>query len=203
MTKAMFLAACVFTGGAYAASITPVSHARAMPKGGKVIIDQTAGSTGAGLLSQNFGSGYKTYEQVAADAFKIRNGAKVTAVVADGQYFNGSGPAASETVTFYKNGKGSPGKAIKSCTYTNVDGTDSNGAFTITLPKACTLQKGTYWVSVVANLTFRTGSEWGWLDATETGPYQAEYEDPYGTGSCTTWCKAGSGLKYQLIGSGS
>ena len=199
MTKTMLLAAAaVLAGGAaYAASSPSVAgHGSAAahyvaPKGSGTIVNQTTGGTGNGIVSQNFETSLQAYDAADADAFTITKSAKATGIVANGLYFNGPGPATSENVTFYKDKKGAPGSAIKNCTYTNVNGTDASGVFTITFKKACKLKKGVYWVSVVANLNFAggAGGEWGWQDATETGPHQADWENPGGgfATACTTW----------------
>jgi len=223
MTKTILLAAAaIFVGGAsYAAVPTLAGHGNSTPvhvtpKKGKPLVDQTSGGIGEGIVSQNFGSSYPTYSSADADAFTVPKGStwSVTGVIANGEYFNGSGPATSENVTFYKDKKGAPSKkGLKACTYTGVAGTDASGSFTITLPAACSLKAGNYWVSVVANLDFDAGGEWGWNDATDLGPYQADWENPggsFGVG-CTTWeaeltCiddGQANGKDYELLGTAS
>ena len=218
-TIAIAAAAALSIGSAYAAQPTVAGHGSAAPaqfvypkKGGTVLVNQTTGGSDIGIISQNFESTYATYDSADADSFVVPKGKKwqVSEVVANGTYFNGSGPATSEDVTFYADKKGAPGKAVKGCTYTDVKGKDASGAFTIKLKKACKLKAGTYWVSVVANLAFSAGGEWGWNDATDTGPAQADWENPaggFGIG-CTKWgveqtCIAdgqANGKSYELLG---
>jgi hypothetical protein len=206
------------TGGvSYAAKPTVAIRSSApvhvfIPKKAKPLVNQTKGSTGNGIVSQNFESTFAQYDAADSDAFTVPQGSTwtVTSVVAGGVYFNGSGPATGEDVTFYANKKGAPGKAIKACTYKAVKGKDSSGTFTIPLATACSLKAGTYWVSVVADLAFSVGGEWGWEDATETGPAQADWENPGGGFAigCTKWtpeltCIANgqaNGKYYELLG---
>jgi hypothetical protein len=216
-TIAIAAAAALSIGSAYAAQPTVAGHGSAAPvhlvypKSG-TLVNQTTGGAGIGIVSQNFESTYAAYDSAGADAFTVPTGKKwkVSTVVATGTYFNGSGPATSEDVTFYADKKGAPGKAVKGCTYTSVAGKDASGTFTIPLKKACKLKAGTYWVSVVANLAFSAGGEWGWDDATDTGPDQADWENPQGGfgAGCTTWAAElscipdgqANGKDYELLG---
>ena len=185
----------------------------ASPQGTTTLVNQTTGGTGTVILSQDFGKKLAVNDSAGADAFAVPAGRswKVAQVIAVGRYYDGSGPASSENVTFYLDRKGMPGYAVKGCSYMGVAGADHGGTFTITLPKVCTLRPGTYWVSVVANMAYRGGrGDWGWEDAAETGPYQAEWENPgNGLGAgCTSWktergCEPygqANGKDYVLIG---
>jgi hypothetical protein len=217
-TIAIAAAAALSMGSAYAQPVLS-GHRSTAPefvypkKKGTVLVNQTSGGAGIGIVSQNFESTYAIYDSADADSFTVPKGSTwtITEVVANGTYFNGSGPATSEEVTFYKSKKGAPTKkGVKACSYATVKGKDSSGAFTIELPTACVLKAGTYWVSVVANLAFSDGGEWGWNDATDTGPAQADWENPMGGFAigCTKWtaeltCIAdgqANGKDYELIG---
>src|SRR6202045_3440839 len=67
---------------------------------------------GYGVVSQNFTSGSfgTAYNAAAADDFIVPTGTAWTISEVDvtGSYFEGSGPAASEVVTFYANKHGRP-----------------------------------------------------------------------------------------------
>jgi hypothetical protein len=158
-----------------------------------------------GIVSQNFSSAFSaTYDAAAADDFAVPAGKtwKVKEVDVTGVYFNGSGPASSEVVTFYKNSKGYPGKVLKSLTLTC---TDSAGSFACALPRAVKLnnsagtKKATYWVSVVANLNFTQGGEWGWITNTTVHGHRAVWENPGGD-ACKTWCHINNDLAFDLKG---
>jgi len=50
------------------------------------------------------------------------------------------------------------------------------------------LAPGTYWVSVVANMDFSTGGEWGWNSRTATSNNPAVWQNPGGGfGMCESW----------------
>jgi hypothetical protein len=118
----------------------------------------------------------------------------VKEIDAPGLYFNGSVPADSENVTFFKDKKHQVGRSVAELD--NLHGTDVGfGSFDITLgDKGVKLKSGHYWVSVVANFSSETGGEWGWdnqtAGTTEGDP--AMWEQPGGT-TCQTWCAEGSG----------
>ena len=140
-------------------------------------------------MSQNFESSFDIYDAAAADDFKVPRFRKWTVDEVDvtGVYFNGAGPARSEHVTFYKNANGHPGAMV--ATYDDVAGSDNGtGSFTIPIPKTH-LKHGTYWVSVVINMDFGVGGEWGWENMLETRGNPANWENPgggFGIG-CTSW----------------
>lgn len=142
--------------------------------------------SGNGVVSQNFSdAGFDIYDSNAADSFTVKKTCKVTGINAAGQYFNGTGPADSETVTFYTDNGGVPGDAINSQTVT---GTDSGGSFVVPLSSVA-IPPGAAWVSVAANMSFAAGGEWGW----EVSTHQKQgtdgmWENPGGGfGVCPTW----------------
>ncbi len=172
--------------------VSGTSHggAAAVKGGSSTILFQNAtDDTGVGIVSQNFETTFDQYDAQGADDFKVPKGHtwKIKEVDAPGVYFNGSGPATSETVYFYKNSSGLPGALVKSKTKT---GGDTAGTFAIKLGrKGVKLSSGKYWVSVQANMDFSTGGEWGWeTPATQTG-LAAAWQNPgggFGVG-CQTW----------------
>jgi hypothetical protein len=205
MNKTMLLAAtavlALTAGGALAGShpglfVKPTSLSPIHPThtSGSTLYDQNS-NFGYGIVSQNFTSGSfgTVYNAAAADDFAVPAGKTwvVKEVDVTGVYFNGSGPANSEIVTFYKNSKGHPGKMVKSFTD---NCTDSAGSFDCDtrakLDNSAGTKKKTYWVSVVVNMPFVTGQgEWGWVQNTNIHGTEANWENPgngFGTG-CTTW----------------
>jgi hypothetical protein len=211
MNKTLLLAAAaafaLTAGGASAAQhpamavsgakVNPVFH---VAKGAKALYNQTSSENGEAIDSQNFTSGtYSIYSDSGADDFVVpkKSTWTITEVEAPGAYFNSSGTcsgtcefATSETVIFYKNGKGMPGKAIKGGTFSAVKGTDNNGSFTIKLgKKGLTLKSGTYWIAVVANDNYSsTGYEWGWDENGKIHGSDAQWQNPGGGfGICPTW----------------
>jgi hypothetical protein len=162
---------------------------RATDRSLTVLYDQTSNPSGSTYTnSQNFGTG-NSNSTAAADDFVVPDGQTwiVKEVDVPGLYFNGSGPATSESVTFFKDKNGTVGKTVAELD--NLNGADDNGSFAITLGnKGVKLRSGHYWVSVVANLSFEAGGEWRWENqatgTTEGDP--AMWQNPGGT-TCTTW----------------
>lgn len=156
-----------------------------------VLWDQDTDDSGIGLVSQNFESSFDAYDAQAADDFVVPEGEKwsVKEVDATGVYFNGSGPAATVHVAFYKNKGTLPGKVVADFPAVAPSG-DDFGSFTIKLPSKVKLKTGTYWVSVQANLDFGAGGEWGWENtATLQNGSPAAWRNPgggFGTG-CDDW----------------
>ena len=162
------------------------------------------------LWDQNTSSGGVVFSQTgstaAADDFVVPSGQTwlVTEMDVTGVYFNGSGPAKSETVTFYTDKHGKPGR-IKQGPFT-LKCADNFGSFKCTLPTRVKLKSGTWWASLTTDLDFSQGGEWGWNTNATVQGNEAVWEDPGGD-SCTTWtplhvCFGGSpaDLAFQLLG---
>ena len=197
MTKTVLLASAAMLalsmGGASAAAPTMVHnngkalhHKNLGNRSLSVLYDQTSNDSGIGIVSQNFESSFDIYDAQAADDFTVPAGTigTVKEVDATGVYFNGSGPANSENVTFYKNSHGAPGDVVAE--FDGVVGADSFGSFAIDLGKGHKFKGGkhgkTYWVSVQANLDFSAGGEWGWENQTTS------------EGNAAMWVNAGDGF---------
>jgi hypothetical protein len=161
-------------------------------KGAKLLYNQNSNGDGDAVGSQNFTSGkFPSSDDAGADDFVVpkKTKWKITEVDVTGYYYNGTGPAASLNVIFYKDDHGVPGKAVKKGTFTNLVGGDANGSFAITLPgHGLTLKPGTYWVSVVANCSY-TGDcgEWAWELSPDIHGSQPMWEKPASTTRCITW----------------
>jgi hypothetical protein len=116
----------------------------------------------------------------AADDFTVPRGHTwvIKEVDVTGVYFNGSGPADSENVFFYKDNGGLPGDLVVGCPDEN--GTDGGfGSFAIVLSKACKVKLHggkTYWVSVQANMD-GFSAEWGWSLSLDTNGNLAAFRD--------------------------
>ena len=202
MNKSVLLAAAAVlalsAGGASAASHPSMAqhsvkahsiNRNAVNRSLSTLYDQSANDSGIGIVSQNFESSFDVYDAQAADDFTVPSGStwKISEIDVNGVYFNGSGPAVSETVTFYKDKKGHPGKIKKTFTAT---GSDSFGSFVITAPgKGVKLKHGTYWMSVQVNMDFGAGGEWGWENQSTAEGTAAKWKnagDGFATG-CVTY----------------
>jgi len=181
----------VMAGKAAAFHITfPAKH----PPG--TIYSQRDNDNGVGIVSQQFTdfSG-GTYDAQGADDFITSGKAAIKEVVADGTYFNGSGPANSWNVTVYKDNGGIPGNVEGTCNSTHY--TDLGfGTPDIKLKNSCSggtskikVKAGHHWVSVQAVMAFGVGGEWGWNTNNTLRNDPAVWQNPgngFGTG-CTTW----------------
>jgi hypothetical protein len=181
-------------------------HMLLAPKGGGLLYDQTGNTSSVAIDSQNFESAYSAYDDAGADDFTVPSGHvwKVKEVDAPGTYYNGSGPATSVDVTFYKNSGGLPGNVAKNGARTGLSYTDVSGfgSFKIDLTQGGTqtpvkLKAGTYWVSVVANCPFSSCGQWGWSINTVQHGNPGAWENPGGGfGVCPTWAPVASCVGY-------
>lgn len=206
MNRSLLLAAvsalAFCSGGASAAGLPAASVLGTLnntPKGAKILYNQNSNNSGVGILSDNFTSGsFTSYDDQAADDFVIPKGQvwTITQVDVSGVYFDGTGPATSEDVIFYKNAKsGEPGNAVKKGTFKTLAGTGGPG-FALKLPgKGVVLKAGHYWVSVVANVNYSSGGEWGWFEDANVQNDSAVYRDA-GSG----WQSLDADLMFDLRG---
>jgi hypothetical protein len=160
-----------------------------LPKAGAGGYSQRDNDNGVGIVSQNFtDGGFTAYDAAGADDFKLKKKAAITEVDADGVYFNGAGPADSFDVHFYANSGGLPGKEVASCLAASYS--DETGFGTPDIKCSAKFKaKKTAWVSVVANMAFGSGGEWGWSTNNTVRGNPAVWENPGGgfaTG-CNSW----------------
>jgi hypothetical protein len=187
------------------ASVSGEANPPSILWGARVLYNQNSNFAGDVVDSQNFTSGhYSAYDDAGADDFVVPEGVtwRITEVDVSGQYFNGSGPARSENVIFYKNKLGRPGKNLRNGRFNHLKGVDSGGNFAITLPnEGLTLKPGTYWVSVIANLNFNKGGEWGWDVSSVQNGNQAVWRNPC-FGQCGVCGNAWGTIEYCVNASG-
>jgi hypothetical protein len=193
------------------------AHVKAPAAAGSatVLFSNNTNDAGIGISSQNFESNFAAYDDAAADDFFVPANTKwhVTEVDAYGVYYNGPGPANSETVTFYTNSRHKVPGNVKGTPFT-LQGVDSAGTFAITLPGTGVTFKGgtrgkTYWVSVVVNMPLHPNGQWAWETSTNAVGNTNVWENPsngFNTG-CTTWTAVatcfpgeGSSQMFALLG---
>jgi hypothetical protein len=136
----------------------------------------------------NFGGSVNSQnDDAAADDFAVPSGQSwhVAGVDVTGAYFNGSGPASSEVVTFYTDREGKPGRIYRGPFTLNC--TDNDGSFQCILPNPVKLSSGTWWVSVVANCDFDTCGQWGWTENITVEGSEARWKNPDGNGKCMSF----------------
>ncbi len=173
----------------------------------KTVYSQNDNDSGVAVNSQSFESSFSAYDDQGADDFVVPSGSVWTIQEVDvtGVFYNGSGPAASENVFFYKNSHGLPGKLVTLAA--NLNGIENgNGSFAIKIP-ALKLKAGHYWVSVQANCSFTGGcGEWGWEVRSVKARHLAAYQSAK-NGPCPVWATmetclgAGPDFMFALKGS--
>jgi hypothetical protein len=191
-----------FANGAMAAGPPSLAtHAKAQTKAHRflspdltlnVLYDQNDSDDGIGIVSQNFESSFDAYDTQAADDFSVPSGDvwRVREVDVTGVYFNGSGPARTVTIAFYRNDPATnrPGRLLRE--YDNLKITsDDEGSFVILLPRGVGLHHGKHWMAVSANMDFASGGEWGWENRAWTNGLGALWRNPgngFATG-CSDW----------------
>jgi hypothetical protein len=123
-----------------------------------------------GVVSQVFDAKHAKLNSAGADDFVIPAGnvwrVKVLNIV--GGYTYPNGPATSENVIFYRDKNGKPGKPVANGSYLGIVGSDVEGEFYIVLPPpGLRLKAGTYWLSVQANMDYKSGY-WAWRSGNVT-----------------------------------
>ena len=173
---------------------------------GAVLYDQS-GTVSNGVAVQFSGS---AYDSEGADDFVVTDAAGWAVSGLNLQVsFSGAPPGGiTYDVDIYPDSAGSPG-AVATCSYPDMAGTldGSATALSLSLPAACNLAQGTYWVSVLPNLTFPPQSFWS-VDVDPTIGAPGVWRNPgdaYGTG-CTAWSPttscgfAETNYLFQIIG---
>jgi hypothetical protein len=174
---------------------TPFAHSPTN-RGLSVLYDQSGDDSGIGVVSQDFETDFDAYDAQGADDFTIPGGTiwTIREVDVTGVYFNGPGPARSVNVIFYKHGRKvkTPGAIVRE--YDGIVPADNGtGSFVITLPRSVSLRAGTFWISVVANMDFATGGEWGWESQNGIQGSPALWQNPgVGFGTCPSWAPEGA-----------
>lgn len=182
--------------GAQGNRVTPASQRSASslvklhPAAGSTCYSQLVNDNGTAIISQNFAKSDDAFDSQGADDFTLKSRCKATTVNVKGSYFNGSGPADSVNVTFYKGKLGQPGRVVSDQYKLGYSDRSGTGNFKIKLEKTVTLKQGTYWVSVQANLDASDfGGEWGWLTNDKVKGTSAMWQNPGGgfNPGCTTY----------------
>ncbi|MEI9929371.1 MAG: hypothetical protein WDM89_02060 [Rhizomicrobium sp.] len=141
-------------------------------------------------MSQNFGGDFGDNDAAAADDFFIPKKAVwvVKEIDVVGAYFNGPGPALSESVTVWRGKGNSPGSSHVVAIFNNIVGADDGGSFAIPLGKGVRLRSGHYWLSVVINMPLDPNGEWAWENQTTQENDPAMWENPGdGYNGCAHW----------------
>ena len=154
---------------------------------GSVLYDQSGtAANGAAIQFSN-----SAYDSEGADDFVVTDASGWSVSGLNLQTSFSAAPPGGVTydVNFYADSGGTPG-ATAACSYPGVAGTldGTATALSISLPAPCDLAQGTYWLSVVPNMTWPPQFYWSLgADATIGAPGQwRNPADGYGSG-CTAW----------------
>jgi hypothetical protein len=144
------------------------------------------------LTSQNFETMYDSFDTQGADDFVIPAGEEwwISGVEVLGVYYNGTGPATSVNIWFYKDSLGHPGITADSIMNIVPSAGLSTGSFIISfpVPDRVILSAGIYWLSVQCNMDFAAGGQWGWTEQLPSN-LESNWQNPgggFGT-PCSTW----------------
>jgi len=170
------------------------NHVR--PTGSTVLYDQTNSSYVNGAPAQNFESSFDAYDNWAADDFVVTDAAGWSVSAFNfAVTFRIGVPDTGITynVDVYADAAGVPGGSPV-CSASAVTGTldGTNTSLSITMPSACSLAAGTYWVSLQANMDFSTDNNQMYFSDWSPGTVpnsDSKWENPgdgFATG-CTTW----------------
>jgi hypothetical protein len=192
---------------------TSSGQAFSAPEGDSFVLYEQMSDPGSNsLTSQNFEAVFDSFDSQAADDFVIITYPwTISSVEVIGDYYNGSGPAASVNIWFYNDNNGLPGSTADSVMNIVPSGGISTGLFIIPFQPYITLPAGTYWLSVQCNMDLLVGGQWGW---TEQLPYfnPSVWRNPLGgfLTQCSNWgyrvtnCQVGtapySDLSFRLNG---
>ena len=154
---------------------------------GTVLYDQS-GTAANGAAIQFSGS---VYDSEGADDFVVTDASGWSVSGLNLQTSFSAAPPGGITydVNFYADSGGAPG-ATAACSYPGISGTldGTATALSISLPAPCDLAQGTYWLSVVPNMTWPPQFYWS-LDANATIGAPGQWRNPgdgYASG-CTAW----------------
>lgn len=216
------LAIAISTAALFGASAHAATFSNAAGVGGvappgaeggpAMLYDQTSDASGNGAPDQNFEASFDAYDSEGADDFVVPamtnwSVEEVRTVGTTG------GSATSVNVNFYADNATFPAAApVAGCSYSGIVPAETAGSFVITLPTACILPSGTYWVAIQTNQDFATDGQHFWSNRTVQSNSGAVWRNPgdgFGSG-CTTFdrmttCGVGGATNpdflFQILGS--
>jgi hypothetical protein len=172
-----------------------------------ILYDQTDNASGNGAPAQDFEAAYNVYDNEGADDFVVPANTQwnIDGVVIIGTQSTGGTPA-SVDVTFYADSATFPA-ASPTCTYSNVATFTGNTTINVTLPSACVLGPGNYWMAFSVNQNFGGGGgQYFWSNRTTQNNNGGVWRNPgngFGTG-CVNWnrqttCGVGGGTSPDFL----
>jgi len=172
--------------------VRPPSHERAIPPAAVAskLCNTASDEWSFAISSQNFETEFDPYDSMGAQSCTlISERAKITGVYVVGTYFDGGGPARSETVIFWADAGGLPGIILTKQTVTADD--PGTGEFDIPI-RPLKVRKAitpTFWFTVQINMDFNTNAQWSWFAGDTPHGLPDVWENPgNGFELCVTWC---------------
>lgn len=174
-----------------------------------LLYDQTDSAGGNGAPDQNFEAAFDQYDSEGADDFVVPGGTawSVSEIRTVGTQSTG-GSAVSVNVNFYADNAGFPdATAVAGCSYPALIPAETAGSYVLTLPTACVLPPGTYWVAIQSNQDFGGGNgQHFWSNRSVASNSGAVWRNPgngFGTG-CVNWdrmttCGVGGGTNPDFL----
>jgi len=165
--------------------------------GMNVLYDQRDNDNGIGVVSQDFEEALESQTSQGADDFNVPKKAEwhIKEVDVDGAYANGSGPAKSYNIVFYRDAGGAPGAVADDCSHAPFA---DNGSGSLAIRCKVSLKGGKqgakYWISVQANMDFAQGGNWVWNTNDTIRGSASQWRNPgdgFGSG-CTAYTKTTS-----------
>ena len=177
------------------------------PAGSAVVLyDQTDNASGNGAPDQDFEVAYDAYDSEGADDFVVPGGEtwNITEVSIVGT--SSGGNADSVSIRFLEDNAGSPGAEVAGCVFTGLSPVQAAGSFTTTLPSACVLPEGTYWMAHQTAQNFGVAGQHFWSNRTVQTGNAGHWQNPnggFGNG-CTSWtpqttCGVGGGTNPDFL----
>ena len=148
--------------------------------------------TGTAIPSDDYSDpGFEVYDSEGAADIRVGpRGCTIRSIDTIGSYGDGSGPADSMDVRIYRASTRHhrPGRLLveqDDLAYTDAG---PGGSLSPILDAPIPLSHGTFWITVVANVTFSTGSQWGWEASTDVVRNADQWRNPGGGfGVCEHW----------------
>jgi hypothetical protein len=174
-----------------------------------VLYSQLDNPSGNGAPDQNFEAALDAFDSIAADDFVVpdANGWTIEQISTVGT--TGVAGLATVNVSIHANSVGGgnpdlPGAAV--CSYSGLTPVDTDGSFVITLPTACIVGPGTYWLAIQTNQDYDAAGQHFWSNRSSQSGSEGVWANPLDgfTSGCTSFapqtsCGVGGGTNPDFL----
>lgn len=206
-------AGLMLAGASQAAMVKQSGQAGVVPPGirapSAVLYSQLDNPSGNGAPDQDFEAMFDAYDAIGADDFVVTEPTGWTIQQISTVGTTGTPGGSTVDVAIHANSPGGgdpdlPGATV--CSYTALTPVDTTGSFVITLPAACVVGPGTYWLSIQTNQSFGTNGQHFWSNRSVQTGSEGVWMNPgdgFTTG-CTTFtpmtiCGVGGGASPDFL----